>query len=191
MNNSAETFIRDINSFASGMCLDNNIWRLFGYKKRPKRGSFFNRFINEKKLFTEKFILREIYIICIINAISFIENEIEVKDLILKRTLDQFFSYQGIIEALYFTSEFEAYNYFYKSLYDYLNSSREEYNNIFINRSQNILGNLFNSGWIVSFIRLNSVPDSAMYDLINYLKSKHEPILINDIIFNSEFIANN
>lgn len=189
MNNSAETFINDVNGLASSIIMDDNLWKLFGYKKRPKRGAFFNKFINDKRLKTEMFLLREMYIICIANAISFLNNELDTKKIFVKRILDQYFSFAGIIEAFHFASEFESFNYFYKSIWDYLKANKEQYTEIFINRSQNILGNLFSSAWIVSFIQLNSVSGSIMSSLLNYLNSNHDCVLINDVVFTSEYVS--
>lgn len=190
MNRSAESFVINVVGFASGMVMDNDVWRLFGYKKRPKRGNMFTKFVSEKRLIPEKFLLRELFLVCIANAIEFLNNESEDKDLILKRIIDYMLSFQDIIKAFYFTNEFEAYNYFYNSTYDYINAGIKAYNNVFARRSKDILGILFDAGWIVSFIRLNTVSFSLTRDLFKYLGENYENILDIDIVFNSEYIEN-
>ncbi len=47
--------------FASQCMLDDSIWQGFGFGKRPKRGTVFEKFVDKELLKWEKFLSREIF----------------------------------------------------------------------------------------------------------------------------------
>lgn len=180
--NSAELFIKDVNGLASHLIVDDNTWRLFGYKKRPKRGAYFNFLVNKEKLKIEKFILRELYIICISNAVSIIENDIKTIYLIVNGIIDHYLERYSMASAFSFPSNLDAYNYFYQGVYDYFNAENKVCLEVFMDRTNNILGS-FNASWIVSFIQLCSVSMNPLSNINKHLKEKYKPVLNNDIVF--------
>jgi len=53
--------------------INNNNWKLFGFKSLPKRGNFFNRFIDKSLLEKENFLLKELTLLSIIDILEAIK----------------------------------------------------------------------------------------------------------------------
>lgn len=50
--------------------VDNENWKIFGFKSRPSRGRVFERFVNKSKLAAESFVIKELALISIIDVIE-------------------------------------------------------------------------------------------------------------------------
>lgn len=51
---------------AANVVLNDWIWRAFGFKRRPNRGSFFDRFVNPQALAEERFLKQELLLITLV-----------------------------------------------------------------------------------------------------------------------------
>jgi len=71
--NKIDESILALTGFALRSILDNEYWKLFGYKSRPKRGKLFKRFVDDKKLTKETFIEKELLILSIIDVVKAIK----------------------------------------------------------------------------------------------------------------------
>lgn len=56
--------INKLVDISSGMCyellLKDDIWKAFGFKRRPKRGKYFNFLVNRRRIIAEKFLIEEL-----------------------------------------------------------------------------------------------------------------------------------
>ena len=61
-------------SFIADSVVSDHNWKFFGFKRRPKRGTFFNRFICESKLKKEQFLTREFIMLSTCDVVSSIKS---------------------------------------------------------------------------------------------------------------------
>ncbi len=184
----SETFAKFLNSLSSGLITDDNVWKLFGYKKCPKRGLKFEKFMNKDKLKVEKYLLRELYLVCVVNGIYSLDVTNELKYKILLRVLEMLLLTQGVVEAFGFSSDIEAYNYLFNNSKEYFTSKRDDYTAIFTKHSRKFLGSSFKSGWIVGFIYLHNSPGCILSNMVTYLNDRVNTQLSDDIDFESQYI---
>ena len=148
---SAEEFALYVASISAKVVMDNWMWRIFGYKRKPKRGSFFNKFIDQTKLIQENFILRELFICNVATAVISLPNtcSIALQSKIASRAIDIIFSHDGMLESFNFNSIHEALLYFGSNISDYLCTEYENYSDVFIKHAKNVMGNSINSFWTI------------------------------------------
>lgn len=173
-------FISELTGISAKMVLDDWTWKAFGYKIRPKRGAKFNRFVNQKKLMNETFLVREIFISCFASGIIAIEFDSNITEKILEFMLEQFLNTEGIVKALRFDSKREAKNYLLEGIKEYVVIDLESFVTVFFKRATDFTENTFNKGWLISASRLIVDKDSP-WVIIN--KSTKEN-------FDKEFIDN-
>ena len=53
--------------------MDDHWWKEFGFSKRPKRGRFFDKFINKDQLAIETFLVRELTLVSMIDLVETIK----------------------------------------------------------------------------------------------------------------------
>lgn len=102
-------------SIASWFISSDDTWISYGFKKRPKRGSLYNRFINKEQLAIERFINREIFIFCIYQGAKHLSDLGYDKDLIyitFIRSMDFMISNGGFYCAFDFENNQEMYDFF-------------------------------------------------------------------------------
>lgn len=174
---SAKEFVSCLLLYSTRLILDDYFWQLFGYKKTPRRGSWFNKFINKYRRNQEVFLLRELLIVSICLSVkSFynLSNELQYK--ILHNMLENLLPKTGVAGAFCFNTLGEAYQYFEDGIYEYLDTDTEHFQILFMARGTKILNDNFNSGWIVGMIRMQTD-----MNLPNILKDKFDMPLIDDI----------
>lgn len=181
-SDSAKCLSTTIAQLASGFCLDDKVWNIFGYNKRPKHGSYFNKFIKTEVLLKEKFLLRELFVSCVADCTLAVTNDypVELRHKIAVRSIHLLLTYDGCIVAFGFQTYEEAIQYFSKSLKDYLNNEKSA--DVFITHANNILGELFNPVWIVSIGTLFA--GDIIFNLKIYLHRRLSHPLIDDIDLN-------
>jgi hypothetical protein len=148
---SAEEFALYVASISAKVAMDVWMWRIFGYKRIPKRGSFFNKFIDQTKLIQENFILRELFICNVATAVISLPYTCsnELKSKIASRAIDIIFSQDGMLESFNFNSIHEALLYFGSNISDYLSTEYENYSDAFIKHANNVVGDSLNSSWTI------------------------------------------
>ena len=179
ISNSGEALAMKIAEFAAGFCLDSNIWRMLGFKRRPKRGSFFTKFVKSDVLVKENFILRELYVSCIADCINAVANTyvVEYRFKIAARAIEIMLLYDGCIESYGFDTYHEASLYLTNCLKDYFNN--EEASVVFVTHATNILGKYFNPAWLVNSPQIFS--GDTLFSLKIYFNKKFSQPLIDDI----------
>ena len=55
--------------------LDDEHWKIFGFKSRPKRGRAFDKFIDKNKLAKEDFLMKELFLLSTIDVIQAIKSK--------------------------------------------------------------------------------------------------------------------
>ncbi|WP_433752293.1 hypothetical protein [Paenibacillus amylolyticus] len=176
MARNIEDLLSELTGISSRMVLDDWTWRVFGYKKRPKRGAFFTKFINKSKLIRETFLIREIFIMS--SSSGIIELSKKVDDEILskwvKSMVEELLDYEGMTGAFRFNSRREAENYIIDGIYDYLNVELEEFNSAFFNRAKIYTEKYINNGWFVSAARLVIESHSPIVIINELTKKLHD-----------------
>ncbi|MGL5084190.1 MAG: hypothetical protein ACRC68_00440 [Clostridium sp.] len=74
-----ESLVSIVFDLASGYSLDDENWKIFRYKGRPKRGSFFNVFVKKKysdknNLYSENYIVHVLLRACYVWAKNVVLN---------------------------------------------------------------------------------------------------------------------
>ena len=62
-------------SLIAGAVIKDEHWKLFGFKERPKRGKFFEKFVSKNELIKENFLIRELFLLSTIDVIEAIKNK--------------------------------------------------------------------------------------------------------------------
>ncbi|MEK7761207.1 MAG: hypothetical protein AAB433_06485 [Nitrospirota bacterium] len=99
-----------LSALACSAAIKEELWRSFGYKRRPRHGKFFLRFLNKEKLAVENFILREATALAFIDVLAGIKQNVASQDdrvlllvgtsLHLCTTMDQVFENEKYLEYL-------------------------------------------------------------------------------------------
>jgi len=174
---SAKEFVSCLQIYSSRLILDDYFWKIFGYKKRPQRGSWFNKFINQDKLNQEIFLRRELLIVSTCFSIKSFDNiSTDFQYKILSNLLDDLLSKTGIVGAFHFNTSHEAYLYFEDGINEYLNADINHYLIPFMARGTKVLGDKFNSGWVVGIVRMQQD-----INLPNILNDRFDMPLIDDL----------
>ncbi len=178
-SSSGEALATKIAQLASGFCLDNNNWKMMGFKKRPRRGALFTSFVKIDVLIQEKFILRELLISCIVDCIDAVANKyvIEYRLKIAARAIEKLLLADGCINAFYFDTYHEARLYFTDSLKDYFNN--ESVSVVFTMHATNILEQAFKGAWLVNIPQI--FVGDTIFSLKVYLNENFEHTLTDDI----------
>ena len=61
----ANDFATELAAFLARIWLDDWVWRCFGFKRMPRRGSLWNRFVDPERLSQEQFLLQETLVVLI------------------------------------------------------------------------------------------------------------------------------
>ncbi len=64
-----------LSGLVAGAIIKNEHWKVFGFKERPKRGKFFEKFVDQSKLAKEKFLIKELFLLSAIDVIETIKNK--------------------------------------------------------------------------------------------------------------------
>ncbi|MFA5348985.1 MAG: hypothetical protein WC309_01275 [Candidatus Paceibacterota bacterium] len=64
-----------LSGLIAGAIVNNEHWKIFGFKKRPKRGKIFERFINQSELIKENFLIKELFLLSTIDVIEAIKKK--------------------------------------------------------------------------------------------------------------------
>lgn len=116
---SAKEFVSCLLTYSARLILDDYFWQLFGYKKTPRRGSWFNKFINRNKLNQEIFLLRELFIVSLCTSVkSFYNLSNDLQYRLLNNLLENFLHQSGIVGAFHFNTLHEAFLYFQDGIND-------------------------------------------------------------------------
>ncbi|MEK4207142.1 hypothetical protein [Paenibacillus sp. FSL R10-2788] len=181
MAQSVKEFTAQLTSISAKMVLDDWTWKVFGYKKRPKRGTKFNRFVNQKKLVSETFLVREIFISCFSSGIITIQFNRNMFERILDFMLERFLNTEGIINALRFDSKREAKNYLLEGLREYAGIDLDSFVSVFIKRASDFTEDTFNKGWLVSASRLTVDKDSPWVIINNSTRENFNIKFVDDL----------
>lgn len=156
MSQNLKEILTELTGISAKVVLDDWTWRVFGYKKRPKRGALFTKFIKKTELIRETFLVREIFIMCSSSGIIEISKKVDEETLskVISFVVDDLLNYDGITGAFRFNSRREAENYIIDGIYDYVNVELNEFNSILFNRAQIYTEKYINNGWFISAARL-------------------------------------
>lgn len=155
---SCTSFSKFLVSVASNLTLNKDIWQLFGYTDRPKRGSYFNKFIKHDILCKEYFILREVFcatIGCGIVCVPY-DHPYNFKEIIVSKCVNYLFSMdsKGITISFGFKEPDELIEHLSEVLLDYIESDEKELSIVFNQHAMNQLGNLYDARFLVGGTRL-------------------------------------
>lgn len=64
-----------LSGLIAGAIVKDEHWKIFGFKKRPKRGKLFEKFVNQSKLAKEKFLIKELSLLSTIDVVEAIKNK--------------------------------------------------------------------------------------------------------------------
>ncbi|WP_342422324.1 hypothetical protein [Paenibacillus sp. FSL E2-0178] len=181
MTQSVKEFVGELTGISAKMVLDDWTWQAFGYRKRPKRGAKFNRFVNQKKLISETFLIREIFISCFASGIIAIEFDRNMTERILDFMLERFINTEGIIKALRFDSKREAKNYLLEGIQEYVVVDLESFVTVFFKRASDFTENTFNKGWLISASRLTVDKDSPWVIINKTTKENFDKEFLDDL----------
>lgn len=186
ISNSGEALATTISQLAAEFCMDDNSWRMLGFKKRPTRGSFFTSFVKKDVLTKEKFVLRELFASCIVDCINAVANKyaLEYRLKIAARVIEKILLTDGCIKAFYFDTYHESSLYFANCLKDYFN--QEKISVVFITHATNILEKSFNPVWLVNIAQI--ISGDTLFSLKIYLNEHLTHPLIDDIELNDNKI---
>ncbi|WP_340031142.1 hypothetical protein NSQ20_25545 [Paenibacillus sp. FSL K6-1122] len=181
MAQSLKAALTELIGISANIVLDDWTWRVFGYRKRPKRGAFFTKFIKKSKIIRETFLVREIFIMCSSSGIIEISKKVddEILSKVIRSMVDDLLDYDGITVAFRFNSKREAENYIIDGIYDYVNAEFEEFNSVLFKRAQVYTEKYINNGWFISASRL-IVEDNSPLVVIN---KTTEELLKNELIY--------
>ncbi len=176
---SAEDFVKKALSLSMHFCLDDSVWKDFGYKKRPRRGSWFNRFIKEDILKKEIFLLRELFICCISTCILTLNDSysFEFKMKIAARMIEKLLSLDGIISAYSFSNCDDAAKYFINGIKHY--HTDKNIVHVFTNRAQIILKESIEPIWFLGIAQVSMLVSPCAKSL---LEEYFSHILEDDIL---------
>ena len=140
-----EILAQDILLMSLKAITNDGYWKYFGFKKTPKRGLAFDRFVKENELRKETFLARELLIssmgtalLCLPESYSY-ENKVKITLMIFK----QLFEEKGFLASLKFTSSQEAYRYASMTVADYLECKDfKDLSSIFLNHAKSFLDSL-------------------------------------------------
>lgn len=72
---SANQFVQDLLGYSAGLCMNDEVWKLFGFKKRPLLGAILRFFKSKSVILKAEFLFKEVFYCSVANGISTIENE--------------------------------------------------------------------------------------------------------------------
>jgi hypothetical protein len=156
MAQSASDFGDQLMSISTKTIFDDWTWKVFGYKKRPKRGAFFNRFVSEPKLIRETFLIREFFLSSCASGLVSLPRKYP-KEFCLKigkYIIDSLLSVDGTVKAFRFTSQKEARDYLEEGLNNYLETEFDSFVTVFFKRAQTYTEGNFKASWLVYISRL-------------------------------------
>lgn len=164
MAQSLKAVLTELIGISANIVLDDWTWRVFGYRKRPRRGAFFTNFIKKSKIIRETFLVREIFIMCSSSGIIEISKKVddELLSKVIKSMVDNLLDYDGITVAFRFNSKREAENYIIDGIYDYVNAEFKEFNSVLLKRAQVYTEKYINNGWFIGATRLVIEPQSPV-----------------------------
>ena len=123
--------------------LNDDTWKKFGYSRRPKRGSFFNRFVSKEKFIKETFLSREFFCAAIGEGLFPFckENNSEYRQKIVDFAVNSTLTTDDSIRrALRFESYNDAYSYIYNHVTDYVDNKEDSSSGVFIKHSKCEIG---------------------------------------------------
>lgn len=126
-----------LTGFIPRALLDNEYWKIFGYKSRPKRGKIFRRFVDRSELAKEDFLEKELMILSMIDVIKAIKDKDtteENKLLHLVGVLSNLFS--PLQESGFFKDDLEYLTFIKEGVTDY---SSGDITNAFSSREKKYL----------------------------------------------------
>ena len=120
---SESDFFDKVIGMALAFYYDDNVWKCFGFNKKPKRGRLFNIFVSNERLKKEKFIDRELVILFFYLSSFMYKANSELKDQLkcADRLVSRLLNYEGIASAFGFDSYKNAEKYFQQHINNYFN----------------------------------------------------------------------
>lgn len=179
----ASEFSKELLGMISYNVYDEWTWKNFNFKKRPKRGLLFQRFVSERRQARERFIAREIAVLTISAGIQSLCSH-DSKELCRKTgelAVRRLFASKGIVGALDFFSTHEAEEFFFKGLDEYDYNGVDTYSDVFFNRAKRYTESHFDSAWLISIIRLTTDYNSSLLYMQRYIKEHYTEELVDDI----------
>jgi hypothetical protein len=183
MIKNASDFSDQLMGISVNTVLDDWTWKAFGYKRRPKRGAYFQKFLSEQKSVREKFLVREFFITsCASGLVSLSEkNSLDFRLRIGMHIIDTLLSVEGITKSFNFTSKEEAKDYLNKGLVEYVNKGYDNFTSIFFSRAKIYTEKHFTAAWLVYVARLVTDFDSPIFTIKNTTLEYIEYELMDDI----------
>lgn len=159
---------------SSQMVLDNWSWKIFGFKSRPRRGAFFNRFIKKERLVKEIFLIREFFIIGCYTGVNSLPESMSMtkREEICMNVINKLLNVENILSSFDFSSKEEAKEYFLSGIKDYANSGQDNIGNVLFDRAKAQLGKYFSGGWLVYTARYVAEFNSPIYAVKKIVREK-------------------
>lgn len=159
----ANDFASIMTGTAFGAVLEDDLWQMFGYKRRPRRGHWFNRFVKEDKLVKENFLARELTLVSLARLIPPLRKlpEIEKSIAVVARILEMVVegerpSTQIWKVSMGFPSKDAAIDFFMAGLARYCGTTVEECGPIFVERMMEVVDENSKAIWLLGAARLFS-----------------------------------
>jgi hypothetical protein len=117
--------------------LDDQMWRNFGFKGRPRRGSFWDRFIDKDRLTVERFLVREFTVVALASTARALcaHPDAGVTGALLARVFDRIVGKPDMRKPLCFTHLQEAIDYLLEGASAYLCTAQGNWGVTFLNRA--------------------------------------------------------
>jgi hypothetical protein len=109
--------VEALSTVVAHVMVDDTLWRVFGYKSRPKRGAFFRRFVDKQKLEIEDFILRELLVLALNDVMRAVRRNFPECD-------DQLVILVGVLDRLLCALQ---YSWSADALVDYVDGALQDY----------------------------------------------------------------
>ena len=179
MNNSATAFSDQLAMLGSNVILQEIIWKQFGFNKIPKRGLFFDKFINKEDLNREYTFQREIFLVTIAYGFNHLE-KLDSEEHTLKifyKIMEKYIDVNEMYRSFHFKDNQEMYSFFSEGFKEY-------YRAYFKNNHETMSTRLFRNknhtaAWLLGTIELGTSKNLKIF-IENNLE-QFQTKLIDDI----------
>lgn len=159
MNNpwTAEELALKIAATSTKIALHDEVWRGFGYPRRPKRGAIFNkliRLIDEQKIDREEFLVRDITAICVATLAKGLGGRGVAPAELAARVIELVMDYDGVAGAYGFDSPSEGARHLATAVGEYIKAGRDGKPATLVSRAASRFGDMPEAEWLAGGIRL-------------------------------------
>ena len=173
----ANDFATELAAFLARIWLDDWVWRCFGFKRMPRRGSLWNRFVDPERLSQEQFLLQETLVV-LITELARALREIVPEPLnrtILAKCIELLVDGERGNEEVWrsyrFASRQAAQQYIAEGIKSYRRAGRSDYSKEFVQRMTVAVNEKTRNRWIVPAAKLFTEMESP---IVNFFQVVNE-----------------